>query len=58
MYGPYIQINILASSSPAPAIKDMYDFSGDSILLCLSSEHYDAEEYIRDMDEFMQEKDV
>ena len=25
---------------------------------CLSSEHYNEEEYIRDMDEFMQEKDV
>ncbi len=28
--------------------KDMYDFSEDSVLLCLASEHYDAEEYIRD----------
>lgn len=28
--------------------KDMYDFSTDSILLCLASEHYDPEEYIRD----------
>ncbi len=28
--------------------KDMYDFSADSILLCLASEHYDPEEYIRD----------
>lgn len=28
--------------------KDMYDFSEDSVLLCLSSEHYDSEEYIRD----------
>ena len=33
--------------------KDMYDFSEDSVLLCLSSEHYDAEEYIRDYDEFV-----
>lgn len=33
--------------------KDMYDFSDDSVLLCLSSEHYDAEEYIRDYDEFV-----
>ncbi len=33
--------------------KDMYDFSEDSVLLCLASEHYDAEEYIRDYDEFM-----
>lgn len=27
--------------------KDMYDFSADSVLLCLASEHYDAAEYIR-----------
>ena len=32
--------------------KDMYDFSEDSVLLCLASEHYDAEEYIRDYDKF------
>ena len=35
--------------------KDMYDFSEDSVLLCLSSEHYDAAEYIRNYDEFLQE---
>ena len=33
--------------------KDMYDFSEDSVLLCLASEHYDAEEYIRDYDKFV-----
>ena len=33
--------------------KDMYDFSADSILLVLSSEHFDAEEYIRDFDYFL-----
>lgn len=33
--------------------KDMYDFSKDSVLLCLSSEHYDPEEYIRNYDEFV-----
>lgn len=33
--------------------KDMYEFSSDSVLLCLSSEHYDAEEYIRSYDEFV-----
>lgn len=33
--------------------KDMYDFSKDSVLLCLSSEHYDDKEYIRDYDEFV-----
>lgn len=31
----------------------MYDFSEDSVLLCLASEHYDAEEYIRDYNEFV-----
>lgn len=33
--------------------KEMYDFSPDSVLLCLSSEYYDAGEYIRDYDEFV-----
>lgn len=37
--------------------KDMYDFSEDSILLVLSSEHYDSSEYIRDFNEFMNEVD-
>ena len=31
---------------PQMVWKDMYDFSEDSILLCLASEHYDPEEYI------------
>ena len=34
--------------------KDMYDFSADSVLLCLASTHYDAEEYIRDYDAFLE----
>ncbi len=34
--------------------KDMYDFSEDSVLLCLASEHYDPDEYIRDYDEFLE----
>lgn len=33
--------------------KDMYDFSEDSVLLCLASEHYDAEEYIRSYEDFV-----
>ena len=33
--------------------KDMLDFSEDSVLLVLASEHYDPEEYIRDYDEFV-----
>ena len=35
--------------------KDMYDFSEDSVLLVLASEHYDAQEYIRDYDEYIRE---
>lgn len=35
--------------------KDMYDFSPDSILLVLASRHYDAGEYIRDYDSYMEE---
>lgn len=33
--------------------KDMYDFSEDSVLLCLASEHYDPDEYIRDYEKFL-----
>lgn len=40
---------------PAMLWKDMYDFSEDSVLLVLASEHYDAEEYIRDYDEYVAE---
>ncbi|MBP3459446.1 MAG: FdtA/QdtA family cupin domain-containing protein [Lachnospiraceae bacterium] len=35
--------------------KDMYDFSADSVLLVLASEHYDGAEYIRDYDAFLKE---
>lgn len=41
--------------------KEMYDFSDDSVLLCLASEHYNAEEYIRDYDkyiEIMEKRDI
>lgn len=38
---------------PKMVWKDMYDFSEDSVLLCLASEHYDEKEYIRDYDEFV-----
>ena len=34
--------------------KDMYDFSEDSVLLVLASEHYDPEEYIRDYDKYLE----
>ncbi len=32
--------------------KDMYDFSQDSILLCLASESYNPHEYIRSYEEY------
>ncbi len=35
--------------------KDMYDFSPDSVLLVLCSEHYDSDEYIRDYDTYINE---
>lgn len=34
--------------------KEMYDFSPDSVLLVLSNEHYDAEEYIRDYETYLE----
>ena len=34
--------------------KDMYDFSADSVLLVLASEHYDATEYIREYDKYLE----
>lgn len=37
---------------PCMMWKEMYDFSPNSLLLVLASENYDAEEYIRDYDEF------
>lgn len=37
---------------PAMVWKDMFDFSPDSVLLVLASEHYDPNEYIRDFEEF------
>ena len=38
---------------PRMVWKEMYDFSADSVLLCLASTHYDNDEYIRDYDEFL-----
>lgn len=38
---------------PTMLWKDMYDFSEDSVLLVLASEHYDNNEYIRDYKEFI-----
>ncbi len=38
---------------PKMVWKEMYDFSEDSVLLCLASTHYDGSEYIREYDEFV-----
>lgn len=35
--------------------KDMYDFSKDSVLLVLSNQYYDENEYIRDHEEYKKE---
>ena len=35
--------------------KEMYAFSEHAVLLVLSSEHYDAAEYLRDYDEYLEE---
>ena len=35
--------------------KEMYNFSPDSVLMCLASEHYMESEYIRDYDVFIKE---
>lgn len=40
---------------PTMVWKDMYDFSEDSVLLVLASEHYDDAEYIRDYGQFVKE---
>ena len=33
--------------------RDLNDFSSGAVLLCLASEHYEAEDYIRDYQEFL-----
>lgn len=40
---------------PTMVWKEMYDFSADSVLLVLASEHYDTNEYIRNYNEFVKE---
>lgn len=41
---------------PAMVWKEMYDFSEDSVLLCLSSEHYNQDDYIRDYGDYMRQQ--
>ena len=38
--------------------RDLENFSGGAVLLCLASEKYDAEDYIRDYEEFKAYKGV
>ena len=38
---------------PAGLWRDLENFSGGAVLLCLASEKYDAEDYIRDYDAFL-----
>lgn len=38
--------------------KEMYDFSKDSVLLCLASEVYDPNEYIRSYSDYLKEMRV
>ncbi len=38
---------------PKMVWKEMYEFSSDSVLLCLASEHYDEAEYIRNYDDYI-----
>lgn len=39
---------------PAKIWKEMYDFSENSVLLVLSSEHYDKQEYIRNYADYLE----
>ncbi len=43
---------------PKMVWKEMYDFSEDSVLLCIASEPYDPGEYIRDYDAYLDEMGV
>ena len=36
--------------------RDLDNFSGGTVLMCLASEHYEAEDYIREYDEFLEYK--
>lgn len=38
--------------------RDLDDFSSGAVLLCLASEHYQAEDYIRDYQEFLKYKEL
>ena len=33
--------------------REMFDFSSDAVLMCLASDYYKEEDYIRDYDKFL-----
>lgn len=41
---------------PAGLWRDLENFSGGAVLLCIASEKYDADDYIRDYNEFLNYK--
>lgn len=41
---------------PAGLWRDLENFSGGAVLMCLASEKYDASDYIRDYNEFLEYK--
>lgn len=43
---------------PAGLWRDLENFSGGAVLMCLASEKYDATDYIRDYEEFLKYKGV
>lgn len=40
---------------PKMVWKEMYDFTEDTVLMVLTNEYYDTEEYIRDFNDFVEE---
>ena len=38
--------------------RDLDNFSGGTVLLCLASEHYETNDYIRDYEEFLRYKEL
>lgn len=40
---------------PRMVWKEMYDFTDDSVLMVLTNEYYESEEYIRNFDDFVEE---
>lgn len=40
---------------PRMAWKEMYDFTTDSVLMAVTNEYYDAKEYVRDFQQFVEE---